>query len=594
MFPGLDGEPDPSTVTTIIGPAQDPVGLYTGPDGDIYYVELNPSSPSGGTVRRIEFFADNLPPKAIATADVLEGPAPLTVNFDGSASTDPGDTLTYDWDLDGDGQFGDSPLANPSFTYDVVGSYDVRLRVTDSGGLSNTTSLLIQAGSVPTVIIDTPLPTDLFQSGQVINFSGRAYEDNVIDEAQRLADSALEWTFTFYQAEGDPDDFNIRNQQSFSGVGSGQYILPDWEYPVYLEVELTATDASSLQNSQVFQVNPQLVTLSVDTNPPGLAVDINGRPKTSPVNQLVVVSSLNTISSPSPQVVGSTTYEFVSWSDGGAQSHSIVIGAQNESYTATFRPVATGAAVYRVNAGGSEITGTPGWETDTKASPSPYLGSGPGWSQIAATSNTISLSASVPAGTPPELFQSERWDPSGGSELQWDFPVTPGHYEVRLYFAEIFSGLRRWARVFDVAIEGTAVLDDYDIFARVGGYRGVMESFIVSSDGNLDIDFGHVVENPAIKAIEIIDSERGQIPLLPSTMIWSARWKTRRLPSTCSMAVRRAVVRPTVIVTARWFRVTSGSPARVYPTGHWSTTWTAPSNTHPASTSTVSTALPTR
>jgi hypothetical protein len=91
--------------------------------------------------------------------------------------------------------------------------------------------------------------------------------------------------------------------------------------------------------------------------------------------------------------------------------------------------------------------------------------------------------------------------------MQRDFPVTPGSYEVRLYFADIYTGTQFvGARVFDVSIEGDIVLDNYDIFADVGGYTGVMKSFIVESDANLDIDFGHVTENPAIKGIEILST----------------------------------------------------------------------------------------
>jgi hypothetical protein len=89
--------------------------------------------------------------------------------------------------------------------------------------------------------------------------------------------------------------------------------------------------------------------------------------------------------------------------------------------------------------------------------------------------------------------------------MQWDFSVTPGTYEVRLYFAEIYSGAQGVGkRVFDVMIEGATVLDNYDIFADVGGYTGVMKSFVVQSDTNLDIDFDHVNQNPAVKGIEII------------------------------------------------------------------------------------------
>ena len=181
--------------------------------------------------------------------------------------------------------------------------------------------------------------------------------------------------------------------------------------------------------------------------------------------------------------------------------------ADNESFSLTVTaPAASGAVVYRVNAGGSEIAGDPTWEADTTGNPSGHSNS--------SSTNTFSQSlsidtshASIPVGTPEAVFQSERWDPSGGSEMQWDFAVDPGTYEVRLYFAEIyFDAQSVGARTFDVSIESQQVLDDYDIFADVGANAGVVKSFVVTSDANLDIDFGHVNENPAIKAIEIIDA----------------------------------------------------------------------------------------
>ena len=62
---------------------------------------------------------------------------------------------------------------------------------------------------------------------------------------------------------------------------------------------------------------------------------------------------------------------------------------------------------------------------------------------------------SIPAGTPMAVFQSERFDKPAGTNLLWDFPVTPGQYLVRLYFAETASSLFAvGARVFDVAIVG--------------------------------------------------------------------------------------------------------------------------------------------
>ena len=64
---------------------------------------------------------------------------------------------------------------------------------------------------------------------------------------------------------------------------------------------------------------------------------------------------------------------------------------------------------------------------------------------------------------------------------------TPGNYDVILGFAEIehsASGLRK----FNVYIEGTQVLSDYDIFAEVGHDHAVEKTFTVAvNDGQLNI-----------------------------------------------------------------------------------------------------------
>jgi hypothetical protein len=168
--------------------------------------------------------------------------------------------------------------------------------------------------------------------------------------------------------------------------------------------------------------------------------------------------------------------------------------------------------VHRVNAGGPPLHADPPWAPDTAAVPSPFLIGG---ANTFATTHPIDLShPSVPSGTPEALFQSERWDPALAPEMAWAFPVDPGPYEVRLYFADIYPGTQApGARVFDVAIEDALVLDDYDIFADVGGFRGVVKSFTVTSDGVLDIEFGHVAENPKVGAIEILRAAPEPSPL---------------------------------------------------------------------------------
>ncbi len=107
----------------------------------------------------------NSPPVAVATASPTSGTAPLTVNFDGSGSSDPdaGDTISYSWDLNGDGTFGDSTVAKPSSTYAAAGTYNAVLKVTDSRGastLSAPITITVTAQSVPSTFgTTTPGPS---------------------------------------------------------------------------------------------------------------------------------------------------------------------------------------------------------------------------------------------------------------------------------------------------------------------------------------------------------------------------------------------------------------------------------------------------
>ena len=161
--------------------------------------------------------------------------------------------------------------------------------------------------------------------------------------------------------------------------------------------------------------------------------------------------------------------------------------------------------VYRVNAGNFAISDEPIWLGDKPASE--FTNADAAASRRDRTGANIDLTdPSIPLGTPEALFQTNRWDHSVGAEMKWDFPVSPGQYEVRLYFSEIFDeAFEIGERVFDVFIEGQLKLDNFDIFLEAGGgEKGITRTFVIASDNNLDIDFEHVLENPSISGIEIV------------------------------------------------------------------------------------------
>ena len=90
----------------------------------------------------------NQPPTAAMSATPTSGPGPLTVTFDGSASSDADGTIVaWSWAF-GDGQF--SVGARTAHMYSGPATYTASLTVTDNGGASNTTTTTIAVtGATP-------------------------------------------------------------------------------------------------------------------------------------------------------------------------------------------------------------------------------------------------------------------------------------------------------------------------------------------------------------------------------------------------------------------------------------------------------------
>lgn len=89
---------------------------------------------------------DNMPPVAVASANLTEGDAPLEVQFTGSQSTDDIAVVTYDWDF-GDGS--SSTEADPVHTFNIAGTYAVILTVTDGSGQEDTETIEITVNPAP-------------------------------------------------------------------------------------------------------------------------------------------------------------------------------------------------------------------------------------------------------------------------------------------------------------------------------------------------------------------------------------------------------------------------------------------------------------
>jgi len=145
----------------------------------------------------------------------------------------------------------------------------------------------------------------------------------------------------------------------------------------------------------------------------------------------------------------------------------------------------------RINCGGPAYNDTNGqlWQADT------------GYN--AGTAFTIN---STTAGTTdPTLYQSYRFDGTAAPMI-YTLPVAAGSYRVNLLFAETNPTAQAiGARVFNVKLNGTVVLQNFDIFAAVGANAAVVEAFnTVVTNGSMAIELDKLVGNPKINAIEIL------------------------------------------------------------------------------------------
>jgi hypothetical protein len=147
-------------------------------------------------------------------------------------------------------------------------------------------------------------------------------------------------------------------------------------------------------------------------------------------------------------------------------------------------------AVYRINCGG-DVAGA--FAADQFATGGiPYTA----WVNVST--------AGVLNAAPAAVYQSERY---GNHSYTFANLTAGASYTARLHFAET-----KWtsagARVFNVSINGTQVLTNFDIWANAGANNALVLDFntVASSSGQITIQYVTVVDNAKSSGIEILSN----------------------------------------------------------------------------------------
>jgi len=174
-----DGTP---TVTGTLTPSH----AYT--SGGDYTVTLTVTDDDGGIGTDIAAINVNVPPVA-NPGGPYTGNEGSPITFNGSGSYDPDGTIvSYEWDLDNDGEYDDASGATPSFTWDDDYSSTIGLRVTDDTGEAVTAATTVTVNNIaPTV--DAGANVDYVLAGSPVNFSGSFTDPGAGDT------HTVEWNF---------------------------------------------------------------------------------------------------------------------------------------------------------------------------------------------------------------------------------------------------------------------------------------------------------------------------------------------------------------------------------------------------------------
>lgn len=311
----------------------------------LYYITYNAGQRPNGELRRLAYTGQsNRPPEASLTANPTSGPGPLTVTFDASASSDPdGDTgLTYLWAF-GDNATAETNSATTTHTYTSPGVYTATVTVRDDNGAysTNPTALRIDVGnSAPVPTIEEPSATTIFSVGQRLVLRGSASD---VDEGP-LPDSALTWRVLLHHSDHDHPyvEATEGNNISFTAPAPEDLFATA---DSYVTIELIATDSHGATSTISRNVQPQRVTLTFASDPPGLKLGLDGgtvdNTVTTPHRQVSWAGYQLKLEAPATQEQNGQRLDFCRWSDGQPATRELVTPNKDTLYTAIYRPAGT-------------------------------------------------------------------------------------------------------------------------------------------------------------------------------------------------------------------------------------------------------------
>jgi hypothetical protein len=256
--------------------------------------------------------------------------------------------------------------------------------------------------------------------------------------------------------------------------------------------QVTVKDQGNLTVTSAIAVTVNQTPTSIVVSPASATVNTSATQQFTAVERDQFATNLTTQPAFTWSVSGGGTINasglFTAGTTAGGP-YTVTAKSGSISGTGTVTVTLVSMPIYRLNSGG--------------AASSPFIADQYYSGGAAASTTSAITTTGVTNPAPQAVYQTERY-----GTFSYTLPglVVAAQYTVRLHFAEIYftaSG----QRTFNVVINGTTVLTNYDIYAATGArYKAIVREFTATADalGRIVINFNTVVNNAKSSGIEII------------------------------------------------------------------------------------------
>ncbi|SFM63738.1 Por secretion system C-terminal sorting domain-containing protein [Chitinophaga sp. YR627] len=307
------------------------LGTSVGIDGNIYYIAYA----GDGSLYRIEY-NNNQAPSIVNQPENKTVTAGDAVSFSVTASG--GTPLSFQWQKNGANITGATAATYSIAQTTQADSGQYRCVVTNPISTINSnpaklTVLPFNARPVPKIL--TPAATLTWNVGTIVNYSATATDA----EDGTLPDSAYTWEARFYHKDTPTSEHWHPGPTLAKGVKSGSFTadnLGESSPNIWFRLMLTVKDSNGRTGVDSVDVYPNKVQVTAASNIAGISLVLGSR-EVAPFTKTMVVNSLTTLQAVTPQLLGDTTYDFVSWAHGGDALQSIRVPAKDTVFRATYK-----------------------------------------------------------------------------------------------------------------------------------------------------------------------------------------------------------------------------------------------------------------